>query len=472
MLKTINQVYINGAFVTPHGTEVLKLLNPTTKKAIVQVQLADEEDTRRAIASAKLALRTFSQTTTAERLDYLQRLHDALMPRVADLQEATLLEYGAPVQRALWSNKLAAETFLYFKKTLADFTFEKPIGTSALRLEPVGVAAILTAWNSSAGSVCVKLGAAIAAGCTAVIKPSELSPWQTQIMTEAFHAAGLPAGVINVITGRGSVVGAEISRSSDVALIAFTGSTQVGKQIGRDAVETMKRVKLELSGKSPNIILEDADFAKAIPLAVNACFQNNGQACIAGSRLLVPAKRLGEVKELLKAAVEQQVVGDPRHPATTLGPLANQQQYDRVQHYIRLGQEEGAELLLGGEGHPEGLETGYFVRPTVFTGVKNDMHIAQEEIFGPVLSVITYESEDEAIAIANDTVYGLVAYVSSTDEAHAHRVANQLAAGRVLINTINHDPIAPFGGFKQSGIGREGGEYGLEEYLEAKAILG
>lgn len=471
MRKIINQVYINGAFVTPHGTEVLELLNPATKEVVAQVRLADEEDTRQAVASAKRALRTFSQTTKAERLDYLQRLHDALLPRVDDLQEATIAEYGATVQRALWSNKLAAETFLYFKEVLKDFTFEKPVGTSTLRLEPVGVAAILTAWNSSAGSVCVKLGAAIAAGCTAVIKPSELSAWQTQIMTEAFHAAGLPAGVINVVTGRGNVVGAELTRNPGVSLIAFTGSTQVGKQIAREAVETMKRVKLELSGKSPNILLADADFATAIPLAVNACFQNNGQACIAGSRLLVPAPRLGEVKALVLAAVGRVKVGDPRLPETTLGPLANQQQYDRVQHYIRLGLADGAELLVGGEGPPDGLDAGYFVRPTVFTGVTNDMHIAREEIFGPVLSIITYETEDEAIAIANDTVYGLLAYVSSTDEAHARRVAARLEAGRVLINTISHDPYAPFGGFKQSGIGREGGVYGLEEYLEPKAVL-
>ena len=471
MRKIINQVYINGAFVTPHGTEELELLNPATKAVVAQVTLADEEDTRRAVASAQRAFHTFSQTTKAERLDYLQRLHDALLPRVADLQEATIVEYGATLQRALWSNKLAAETFLYFKQVLEEFVFEKPVGTSTLRLEPVGVAAILTAWNSSAGSVCVKLGAAIAAGCTAVIKPSELSAWQTQIMTEAFHAAGLPAGVINVVTGRGNVVGAELARNPGVSLIAFTGSTPVGKQIARETVETMKRVKLELSGKSPNILLADADFATAIPLAVNACFQNNGQACIAGSRLLVPAPRLREVKDLVLAAVSQVKVGDPRQPDTTLGPLASQQQYDRVQHYIRLGLAEGAELLVGGEGPPEGLNAGYFVRPTVFTGVTNDMRIAQEEIFGPVLCIITYETEEEAIALANDTVYGLVAYVSSTDEAHARRVAARLEAGRVLINTISHDPYAPFGGFKQSGIGREGGVYGLEEYLEPKAIL-
>jgi aldehyde dehydrogenase (NAD+) len=337
---------------------------------------------------------------------------------------------------------------------------------------PLGVSAILTAWNSNAGSICIKLAPAIAAGCTVVIKASEMSAIQTQILTECFHDAGLPAGIINVVNGRGAIVGGELARNPDVAKIAFTGSTQIGKEIARAALDTMKRITLELSGKSPNIILDDADLTKAIPMAVTACFMNNGQACIAASRLIVPAHRLPEVKALVKSAVEKLKVGNPRDPQTAIGPLVSRKQYDRVSQYIKIGLDEGAELIVGGEGKPEGIEEeGFFVKPTVFAGVTNDMRIAREEIFGPVLSIISYKTEEEAVQIANDTVYGLQAYVSSANLDRAKRVASQIDAGRVLINTLNHDPLAPFGGFKQSGIGREGGIFGLEEFCEPKAIL-
>ena len=298
-----------------------------------------------------------------------------------------------------------------------------------------------------------------------------MSAMQTQILMESFHDAGLPPGVVNFVTGLGEVVGTELTRSPDVQKISFTGSTQIGKLVAKHSLDTMKRVTLELGGKSPNIVLDDADFPKAIPMAVSACYLNNGQACIAGSRLIVPESRLDEVKSLAKAAVAKIKVGDPRDTGVTLGPVASVKQYKRVQEYIRSGIEEGAELVTGGEGHPNGLEGGNFVKPTVFAKVTRNMRIAREEIFGPVLSILTYKTEDEAIEIANDTEFGLVAYISSADTERANRVARKIAAGRIMINALNHDPLAPFGGFKQSGIGREGGIFGLEEFVEPKAII-
>lgn len=470
-MRQFNQMYVNGAFVTPHGKATVDLVNPTNNEVIGKVTLADETDMRQAIAAAKKAFTSFSQTTKEVRMDYLQRLHDSVSKRVGDLVQATVLEYGAPQDRAKGSNALAANIFLHFKETLRKTDLTEVVGTSQVLLEPVGVVGIFTPWNSSAGSIAIKVAPAIAAGCTVVIKPSEMSAMQTQILMESFHEAGLPPGVINFVNGLGEVVGTELTNSPDVAKIAFTGSTQIGKLVAKSALDTMKRLTLELGGKSANVILDDADFAKAIPMAVNACFLNNGQACIAGSRLFVPENRLDEVKQLVKAAVAKVKVGDPNDNDVTMGPLVSQKQYQRVQGYIRSGIEEGAEVVIGGEGHPEGLERGNFVKPTVFANVKPEMKIAREEIFGPVLSILTYKTEVEAIRMANDSEFGLMAYVSSSNPERASRVARQLQAGRVLINTLNHDPLTPFGGYKQSGIGREGGVYGLKEFLEPKAII-
>lgn len=470
-MKIIDKIYINGQFITPHGSEISDLINPTVNQVIGHVTLGDEVDTRMAIAAAKAAFVKFSKTTVEERIGYLQRLHDAVIKKVPELKDATIEEYGATVQRAAWSNQLAAEIFLQFIGVLKDYSFERTMGKSVVRYEPLGVAAILTAWNSNSGSICIKLAAAIAAGCTTVIKPSEFSAIQSQILTECFHEANLPAGVINVLNGRGDIAGIELARNPDVAMIAFTGSTVVGKIIAREAVNTVKRVVLELSGKAPNVILDDADLTKAIPMAVTACFMNNGQACIAGTRLLVSENRLDDVKKIVKATISGLKVGDPANEETSIGPLASQKQYDRVQGYIKSAEQEGAELLIGGEGRPEGLSEGFFVKPTAFAGVTANMRIAKEEIFGPVLSIMTYKTEEEAIEMANDTIYGLLAYVSSGSQERARKVAAQINAGRVLINTLNHDPLAPFGGFKQSGVGREGGILGLEEYLEPKAII-
>ncbi len=470
-VRTFDQAYINGQFVPLHGKQVIDLVNPTNNQVIGKVAMADEIDARRAVAAAKESFKTFSQTSKEQRMEYLQRLHDAVARRMDDLIEATVVEYGAPQDRAKGSNNLAASTFLHFKEVLKEFDLVRIVGKSKVVLEPVGVVGIFTPWNSSAGSIAIKVAPSIAAGCTVVIKPSEMSAMQTQILMESFHDAGLPPGVVNFVTGLGEVVGTELTRSPDVQKISFTGSTQIGKLVAKHSLDTMKRVTLELGGKSPNIVLDDADFPKAIPMAVSACYLNNGQACIAGSRLIVPESRLDEVKSLAKTAVEKIKVGDPRDTGVTLGPVASVKQYKRVQEYIRSGIEEGAELVTGGEGHPNGLESGNFVKPTVFAKVTRNMRIAREEIFGPVLSILTYKTEDEAIEIANDTEFGLVAYISSADTERANRVARKIAAGRIMINASSHDPLAPFGGFKQSGIGREGGIFGLEEFVEPKAII-
>lgn len=470
-MKRIDKIYINGAFVTPHGTDSFDLINPTDNTLIGKVILGDEEDTRLAIASAKAAFVSFSQTTKAERIAWLQKMHDAVAKRQDELTDIMVKEYGGTLQFSRMSTGYMLSGILGNIETLQQIDFIRPVGQSKVRLEPLGVVGIITPWNASNSFICSKLSTAIAAGCTTVIKPSEMSASQTQLLLECLHEVGLPAGVFNVVNGLGNVVGNAITNSPDIAKISFTGSTLVGKTIARGAVDTMKRVTLELGGKSPNIILDDADLSTSVPLAVMAAFMNNGQACVAGTRLLVPENKLNEVKALVKETVEKVKVGNPQDVDTAVGPMVSKKQYDRVQQYIKIGLQEGAELLTGGEGQPETLEAGNFVKPTVFVNVHNKMRIAREEIFGPVLSVITYKNEEEAISIANDTDYGLQAYVSSASAERANKVAARLNAGRVLINCLKHDPQAPFGGFKQSGIGREYGVYGLEAYLEPKTII-
>jgi aldehyde dehydrogenase (NAD+) len=469
-MRQLNHVYIDGQFVQPHRAELFDLHNPATGAVIGQVRLADAEDADAAIAAAKRAFPAFSQTSKAKRVALLRALRSAMAKGVEPLTAAIIEEYGAPASRAGWMANYAADAFEVAARTLETYDFGRRIGTAEVIMEPVGVVGLITPWNSNAGFICNKLAYAVAAGCTAVIKPSEMSALQTQVVMEHLHEAGLLAGVFNIVTGRGDVVGAALTSSPDIAKISFTGSTAVGKAIVRASAETMKRVTLELGGKSPTVVLEDADFAQAVPQAVMNGFGNSGQACIAGTRILVHEDRRAELEDLLKAAVAQVKVGDPNDPRTLIGPMVSRTQYERVQRYIRRGQQE-AQLLVGGEGHPEGLG-GYFVRPTVFTGVTNDMTIAREEIFGPVLSILTFRTEEEAIAIANDTTYGLSAYVFSSDAAHAERVAAQLQSGRVVINGAGHEPLAPFGGVKQSGLGRENGVFGLEAYLEPKTVLG
>jgi aldehyde dehydrogenase (NAD+) len=357
------------------------------------------------------------------------------------------------------------------EKGLDELPLTRSWSKTTVTLEPVGVAALITAWNANALFICLKLASAVGAGCTVVIKPSELSSLQTKVMIECLAAAKLPDGVCNVVIGRGDVVGAELVRNPDVAKISFTGSVAVGESIMRDGAATMKRVTLELGGKSPTILLDDAALERAIPSALALAFMNSGQACAAGTRLLVPKSRLDAVKRAIVDTMPSFPVGDPADPKTAIGPMVSQKQYERVQSYIRKGIEEGAEVLVGGEGRPEGFKEGFFVKPTVFVNVKNDMAIAQEEIFGPVLAVITYDSEGEAIRIANDSKYGLHAAVLGTDLQRARRVASQIRSGRVVINGMTDDPQAPWGGFKYSGFGREYGQYGIEAFLETRAIL-
>ena len=471
-MQIIDQIYIDGAFVTPHGDEFFELFNPSTERVIGRVRLANVDDASDAIAAAKRAFPTFSRTEKRERVDMLKRMHAAMVAKEDELFEAIVEEYGAPVSRGRWMAQHASNVLLDAAKVLEEYAFVRRAGTADVVMQPLGVAGLITPWNSNGGFICGKLAAAIAAGCTAVIKPSEMSAIQTRIITEALHEAGLPAGVFNIVTGRGDTVGAEISAHPDVAKISFTGSTAVGKTILRTGAETLKRVTLELGGKSPVVILDDADFAEAVPLALQAGFMNSGQACIAGTRILVPQSRLTEFEERVRFEVARTQAGDPRDPATQIGPMVSRKQWERVQRYIGIGIGEGARLIAGGEGRPEGLERGWFVRPTVFSGVSNDMTIAREEIFGPVLSIIAYRDIEEAIAIANDTSYGLQAYVLSADAARARAVATRIDAGRVLINTLAHEPAAPFGGFKQSGIGREYGTFGLEAFMEPKSLLG
>jgi len=470
-MKTIDKIYINGEFITPEGTEYFDLISPTTNEQLGKVLLGNEKDTQNAIAAAKESFKTFSKTTATERIHYLQNIQTSIEKRKEEFISVMIEEYGGTKQFATTSYTYMLKSFESAIQLLNTYDFTKTMGNSEVQMTPLGVVGIIIPWNSSNGFICSKLSTAIAAGCTSVIKPSEMSAQQTQLITECLHEAGLPKGVFNIVNGLGEIVGAEISRNPDIAKISFTGSTNVGKIIAKEAVNTMKRVTLELGGKSPNIILDDANFSEAIPLAVIAAYMNSGQACIAGTRLLVPENRLEEVKKQIKEVVSNTIVGDPKNDTTAVGPMVSAKQYERVQNYIQTGINEGAEVLIGGLGKPEGLERGNFVKPTVFINVNNQMRIAREEIFGPVLSIITYKTEEEAIEIANDTTYGLQAYVSSSDEKRAHKVASQINAGRVQINGIGHDPMAPFGGFKQSGIGREFGIPGLEAYLEPKALI-
>jgi len=470
-IKTITTHYIDGAFVESHGQEVMDIIRPTDGQLIAHVTLGDEEDTRRAIAAAKRAFATYGRSTKEERAEMLRRLHGAASARIGELTAAMVEEYGGVVQFARPIVESGVNAFLASEKALQDLPLTRSWGKTTVTLEPVGVAGLITAWNANALFICLKLASAVAAGCTVVMKPSELSSLQTRVMIEALHEANLPNGLLNVVTGLGNIVGAELTRNPDVAKISFTGSVAVGQMIMRDGAETMKRVTLELGGKSPTILLDDAALEKAIPSALIMAFLNSGQACAAGTRLLVPKSRLDAVKRGIREAMRALTVGDPADPTTAVGPMVSQKQYERVQAYIRKGIEEGAEVLVGGEGHPEGFEAGYFVKPTVFVNVKNEMTIAQEEIFGPVLCVIAYDSEDEAIRIANDSKYGLHGAVLGTDLQRARRVASQIRSGRVVINNMTDDPQAPWGGFKYSGVGREYGKYGIEAFLETKAIL-
>jgi aldehyde dehydrogenase (NAD+) len=470
-MRAITKHYIDGAFVESHGRNVMESINPTNQQVLGSVMLGDEEDARRAIAAAKRAFATYSRTTKRDRLEILRRMHEVTSARSEDFTDAMISEYGGVSQFATLIVQTGVEAFRQAEKALQNLQLERKWDKTTVLLAPVGVAGMITAWNANALFVCLKTASALAAGCTVVVKPSEMSFLQTQVLLDCLHEAELPNGILNVVNGLGDTVGAELVRNPDVNKISFTGSAAVGEKIMRDGAATMKRVTLELGGKSPNILLDDADFSKAIPMALGIAFMNSGQACAAGTRLLVPNSRLDEVKRTIIDAMRAYTVGDPADPKTAVGPMVSKKQYERVQSYIRKGIEEGAKVLVGGVGHPRGLEHGNFVKPTVFANVSNDMTIAQEEIFGPVLCVIPYDTVDEAVSIANDSKYGLHAFVSGIDVQRARRVAGQILAGRVVINGMRDDPQAPWGGFKHSGIGREYGAFGIEAFLEPRAIL-
>jgi len=470
-MRHFDHAYIGGTFVPVSGDEVIETIDPTTERVIGTARLANRADARQAIATAGDAQRTLGLTTKAERIDMLKRLRAAVLARTDDIRDVTIEEYGGPLSRAKWVSQYASQSFANTVDVLEGYDLTRRIGDADVVMQPVGVSALIVPWNSVAGTMCSKLASAIAAGCASIIKPSEFAPLQTRVVAEALHAAGLPAGAVNVLLGRGDDVGDELGTNPGVARISFTGSTPTGQRIARAAVATMKRVTLALTGKSPALLLDDADFETAVPQALNAAFMNNGQACVAGTRLLVPRSRLAEVIALVRGTVAAMRVGDPRDPATTIGPLASRAQYERVQRYIRLGLDQGATLVAGGEGRPDGLSTGYFVKPTVFADVRGDMDIARDEIFGPVLCIQSYEDEDDAVRLANDSAYGLQAYVFSSRPERARRMALRLEAGSVLVNRIVPDVLAPFGGVKQSGVGRELGRFGFESFLEPKAIV-
>lgn len=471
-MKKIDTVYINGEFVTPQGSEVLELINPADEQPAATVRLGNADDIDRAVKVAAKAFETYSQTSKQERIDILKRIGAELERRREELIEAQIVEYGAPRSVAAMLMDIVSLDCVSMVKVLEAFSFTEQIGKARVLLEPIGVAAAIAPWNANYVNIVGKILPALAAGCTMVVKPSELSAVQTQLMAECLDAAGIPKGVVNIINGTGEVAGNALISHKDISKIAFTGSAAVGKHILRTAADTIKRVTLELGGKSPNILLDDADFSKALPLALAACFMNSGQACVAGTRLLVPEHRLDEVKSILSEAVKRYVCGNPWREGVLIGPMVTRKQYERVQRYIRVGLDEGAELIAGGPGLPDGETCGFYVKPTIFAGVTPGMTIAREEIFGPVLSILTYKDEEDAIRIANDTDYGLQAYVSSQNPESATRVASRLKAGTVTINGFHFEPLAPFGGYKQSGLGREFGEYGLRGYLEVKTVIG
>jgi aldehyde dehydrogenase (NAD+) len=471
-MRTITKHFINGEFVESHGKDVAEVRNPKNNELIGRVTMGDAADAERAIAAAKAAFPAWSLTSLAERKAWLQKLADAVTERLDDLKALCTAEFGGLAAFSDYAMTQARDFFILAQETLEPESFEQTVNKAKVSHVPLGVAGLLTPWNGNPWFICGKAASALAAGCTVVIKPNQFSGLEAQVLMEAFQKAGLPAGVINVVNGRGDPVGNTITRSPDVQKISFTGSTKVGKVINRDATETMKRVTLELGGKSPTVILPDADVDGAVKFALAVGLNNTGSACIAGTRILVPASRAEEFKTALKGAMEALKPGDPADPETSIQPMITASHWEHVQGYIRKGLQEGAELVIGGLGKPEGLEAGNFVRPTLFANVHNDMTIAQEEIFGPVLVMITYRDEEEAVAIANDVEYGLHAYVYGTDRERARSVANRLQAGRVMINELVDDPKAPFGGFKLSGFGREFGVAGMRAFTESRAVFG
>ncbi|MDF0523412.1 aldehyde dehydrogenase family protein [Bradyrhizobium yuanmingense] len=464
--------YIDGRWVEPALPERIDVINPATEAVCGHISAGTAADVDRAVAAAKKAFVNYSQTSREERIELLQRILVEYQKRFDDLAKAITEEMGAPVTFAQQSQVPAGLVDIKASiEILKTFKFEEDRGTTRIAKEPIGVCGLITPWNWPICQTVLKVVPALAAGCTMVLKPSEEAPFSAYIWAEVMDAAGVPPGVFNMINGVGPVVGAAIASHPGIDMVSFTGSTRAGVEVARSAAATVKRVTQELGGKSPNIILEDADFEPAVSAGVRSVMSNSGQSCNAPTRMLVPVKKMDRAIAIARKVAEATTVGDPNSGAT-IGPVVNKNQWEKIQHLIRAGIDEGATLVTGGIGRPEGLDKGFFVKPTVFANVKNDMTISKEEIFGPVVSILSYENVDEAVQIANDTEYGLAAYISGSDVNEIRAVASKLRAGQVAINCSGGDSTAPFGGYKRSGNGREVGDYGFHEYLETKAILG
>jgi aldehyde dehydrogenase (NAD+) len=473
MTYEFKKFYIDGKWVDPAVPKEFKVINPATEEVAGVISMGSAKDVDLAVAAARRAFDSYSLTSRAERRELLERILAGYTKRYAEFGDAIREEMGAPTKLAQGSQAgIGVGHLKAMIDLLPTFQFEQRHGPSRLVLEPVGVCALITPWNWPINQVAAKVVPALAAGCTMVLKPSEFSPFSAMLWAEVLHEAGVPAGVFNLINGAGAEVGAALAAHPDVDMVSFTGSTRAGTEVARAAAASVKRVHQELGGKSPNILLDDADLERAVKVSVMHVFQNSGQSCNAPTRLLVPADKLEAVEAIARKVAEKVVVGDPKSKDTQVGPVVSKIQFDRVENYISKGIAEGARVLIGGEGRPEGLTHGYYVRPTIFSSVRNDMVIAREEIFGPVLCILPYRNEDEAIRIANDTPYGLAAYVWSRDLARAARIGKRIRAGQVTINGAQGDMNTPFGGFKMSGNGREFGEYGLRDFLEVKAVVG
>jgi aldehyde dehydrogenase (NAD+) len=467
------QFYIDGRWVEPAQRRPFDVINPATEEPIARIALGDAEDVDRAVLAARRAFESFSRTRREDRLALLRRIVDSYNKRYAELAETISREVGAP----LWLSQVAqvATGVAHLSEiieVLESYPFEEQRGAYLLRREAIGVCGFITPWNWPVNQIMCKVAPALAAGCTMVLKPTEVAPLNALILAEVFDEAGVPPGVFNLVNGDGPTVGQAISSHPEVDMVSFTGSTRAGILIAKAAADTVKRVTQELGGKSANVILDDADLEKAVAGGVSGCMMNSGQSCNAPTRMLVPESLHARAAEIAKTAAESVVVGDPFKDGTTIGPVVSEIQWNKIQRLIRLGIDQGATLVAGGPDRPEGLGRGYYVRPTVFAGVRNDMTIAREEIFGPVLSILPYRNEEDAIRIANDTRYGLAGYLWSSDPARAKRVASQLRAGQVQVNGATPDFSAPFGGYKESGNGREWGVFGFEEFLETKAAMG
>ena len=471
-MRDYRQFYIDGAWTSRADAPSLDVIDPATEQVAGRIALGSAADVDLAVMAARRAFPAFSRTTRAERIALLEAVLAAYEARIDDVAAAITEEMGAPS----WLSKMAQAAMgtAHLKvalDVLRDYTFEEDRGATRIVREPIGVCGFITPWNWPINQIATKVAPALAVGCTMVLKPSEVAPFSAHLWAEIMHEAGVPAGVFNLVHGDGPVAGVALSSHAEVDMVSFTGSPRAGVEVARNAAATVKRVHQELGGKSPNILLDDADFASAVAGGIATVMLNSGQSCNAPTRMLVPAARMDEVIAIARTAAETQVVGDPRGNVR-MGPVVSDRQWDKIQHLIEAGIAEGATLVTGGPGRPDGLDHGYFVRPTVFANVSNDMTIAREEIFGPVVSIIGYDDIDQAVAIANDTEYGLAAYVSGADLAQARSVASRLRAGQVNINGASADLMAPFGGYKQSGNGREWGDHAFAEFLETKAVLG